>query len=218
MTDNNPQTDQTGATQSSGKVQYDPNGPCPAGVDPAQWAAYQEQYKAWLASQQKTKAADAPKKDDEKTVDPTSDEAIFPAEEAINLDELKTKSGKTLADFQVPDAIKASDKRLIDLVMRSESMNDGERQYWFNLTEIMSPEQVEKLRDILVRERKKLAEIEAKYGKPKVQLSPEEIAKRNADMEQKKAEQQARLEAKEKQYQQEEADKEAAILAELEGL
>jgi isopropylmalate/homocitrate/citramalate synthase len=97
-------------------------------------------------------------------------------------------------------------------------MNDGERQYWFNLTEIMSPEQVEKLRDILVRERKKLAEIEAKYGKPKVQLSPEEIAKRNADMEQKKAEQQARLEAKEKEYQQEEADKEAAILAELEGM
>jgi hypothetical protein len=218
MTDNN-------AKNGNGQTQYDPNGPCPPGVDPAQWAEYQKQYKDWLAAQQKqvkpaaAQAGDA--KSDDKATDETAAEGaddIFPAEDSIDLDALKTKSGKTLADFQVPDAIKQTDKRLIDLVMRSESMNDGERQYWFNLTEIMSPEQVEKLRDILVRERKKLAEIEAKYGKPKVQLSPEEIAKRNADMEQKKAEQQARLEAKEKEYQQEEADKVAAILAELEGM
>jgi hypothetical protein len=195
-----------------------------------QWAEYQKQYKAWLASQQKSataKPAAAPDpattttpatKTDAAPTEESAEAEIFPAEATIVLEELKTKSGKTLDDFQVPDAIKATDKRLIDLVMRSESMNDGERQYWFNLTEIMSSEQVEKLRDILVRERKKLAEIEAKYGKPKVQLSPEEIAKRNADMEKKKSEQQARLEAKEKQYQQEEAEKEAAILAELEAM
>ena len=138
--------------------------------------------------------------------------------EPINLAGITTKSGKTMADFQIPEDLIQDDPQIVDLVLRSESMNDGERQYWFNLTEIMSSDQVEKLRDILSRERKKLAEIEAKYGKPKVQLSPEEVARRNAELEQKRAEQQQRLAQREQKHQQEEAEKEAAILAELEGL
>jgi len=136
----------------------------------------------------------------------------------IDLKSLKTKSGKTIADFEIPAGLMQSDPSLIDLIIRSESMNDGERQYWFNLTDIMSSDQVEKLRDILTRERQKLAEIEAKYGKPKAQLSPEEIAARNAEMEKRRTEQQRELQAREQKHQQEEAVKEAAILAELESL
>lgn len=137
---------------------------------------------------------------------------------AVDLSTVKTKSGKGLSDFEIPAAFLQSDPALVKLVMESESMNDGERQYWFNLTEIMSPDQVQKLRDILTRERQKLAEIEAKYGKPKVELSPQEVAQKNAEMERRRDEQQARLEERERRHQAEEAEKEAAILAELESL
>ena len=42
-------------------------------------------------------------------------------------------------------------------------MNDEERQYWVNILPIMTPEQVQNLRDILDNEKKQLAAIDAKY-------------------------------------------------------
>ena len=94
--------------------------------------------------------------------------------------DIKTKSGKTLEDFHVPENLRQNDHQLINLVLRSESMNDDERQYWFNLTNIMSQEQIEKLRGILVRERKRLDEINSNYGRNKEdpKLSLERIIKR----------------------------------------
>jgi len=81
------------------------------------------------------------------------------------LSELKTPTtGKTINDFTIPEYMIKEDKELVNLIMLSESMNDGERQYWFDLTKTMNLQQVDKLRDILLTERKKLAEIEKKYG------------------------------------------------------
>jgi len=143
---------------------------------------------------------------------------VQPINPIIDLEALKTKSGKTIHDFEVSDKLKATDKPLIDLIMRSESMNDDEKQYWFNLTVVMNTEQIEKLRDILVRERKKLAEIEAKYAKPKV--DPIEAAKRAKELATKRAAEQKALAAKEAAYleQQNQQLSEDDILAELEGL
>ncbi len=81
-----------------------------------------------------------------------------------DLSRIKTITGKSLQDFHLSAKI-SNDTELIALILLAESMNDGERQYWFNLTEVMSPEQIEKLRDILRRERTKLAEIDAKYAR-----------------------------------------------------
>ena len=144
------------------------------------------------------------------------DPAMFPT--SIDVNTLKTPTGKMLTDFEVPASLIDTDAQLVDLIMRSESMKDSERQYWFNLTEVMNTEQVDKLRGILVRERKKLAEIESKYGKKpaKQKLSPEEAKKRNAEMARKKAEKQAALAAKEQAHEAQEAKQEEALLDEFE--
>ena len=135
--------------------------------------------------------------------------------QVIDLTKIKTpQTGKTIKDFKIPEYMLKEDQELVDLIMRSESMNDGERQYWFDLTTTMTIQQVEKLRDILLRERQKLAEIEAKYGINKQkQLSPEEIARKNAQMEKQWKEKQAALRAREQQLEAEENEEE--ILAEL---
>lgn len=135
----------------------------------------------------------------------------------MDLTNIKTKTGKTIKDFMIPKTLLEKDSALVELIMGSESMQDSERQYWFNLTQSMNPEQIEKLRDILTREKQKLAEIEAKYA-PKPKLSPEEAAARNAEMEQKRAAQQASLKEKEAQAQAKEVDAEEALLNELENL
>ncbi|NJP03825.1 hypothetical protein HC823_00920, partial [Candidatus Gracilibacteria bacterium] len=139
------------------------------------------------------------------TTDAALDPAMFPT--TIDVNTLKTPTGKTVQDFEIPKTLFEQDQQLIDLVMRSESMKDSERQYWFNLTEVMNMDQLEKLRGILVRERQKLAEIEAKYGNQptKPQLSPEEIKKRNEELARKRAAEQAELAAKEQAQEAEES-------------
>ncbi len=67
------------------------------------------------------------------------------------------------------------------MILRSESMNDEERQYWVDILSVMTPDQTSQLRTILVNERDQLAAIDAKYAKDVAQepeaLRPvEEIA------------------------------------------
>ena len=65
----------------------------------------------------------------------------------------------------VPDELKKKYPQLIELVLKSESMNDEERQYWINILPIMTPDQVENLRGILKNEREQLAAIDKRYSK-----------------------------------------------------
>lgn len=141
---------------------------------------------------------------------------LFPEADQIDLATLKTPTGKGITDFRVPEILQKNDKPLIDLVMRSESMKDSERQYWFNLTEVMNDEQMDKLRDILTRERQKLADIEAKYAKPKI--DPQVAAQQAAELAQKRANRQAELQAKEAKFQAAEDAAEEDILGELDNL
>jgi len=113
----------------------------------------------------------------------------------MDLSGIRTKSGKTIADFHIPKNLLENDQELVDLIMKSESMNDDERQYWFNLTEVMNQEQIEKLRDILTRERKKLAEIDRKYGR--IKEDPVKARKRAQELAQKRAAKQEEIKQKE---------------------
>jgi hypothetical protein len=131
--------------------------------------------------------------------------------------ELTTPTGKTLTDFRIPAKLTQSDAALIELIMKSESMKDEERQYWFNLYEVMNTAQIDKLRDILTRERAKLAEIDAKYGK-KPKIDPVEAAKKAEEMAQKRSAEQKILKEREAKIQAQEAQAEADILSELDGL
>lgn len=65
--------------------------------------------------------------------------------------------------FNVSDEILAQYKELVDLVLSTESMDDDERQYWFDILPSMTNEQVDKLYNILDTERKKLEKLEEKY-------------------------------------------------------
>lgn len=130
---------------------------------------------------------------------------------------MQTKSGKGIEDFTIPPALLENDMPLVELIIRSESMNDNERQYWFNLTEVMTPSQVEKLRGILTREKEKLEEIEKKYG-PKQEKTPEQKeqeAKQAQEMAQMRQAKQREIQAQEKEEQENEKFDEDALLGEL---
>jgi Spy/CpxP family protein refolding chaperone len=69
----------------------------------------------------------------------------------------------TPPSLQIPPEVQAQFGELIELIKGSESMNDEERQYWVNILPIMTPEQIQNLRDILDNERSQLAAIDNKY-------------------------------------------------------
>ena len=58
--------------------------------------------------------------------------------------------------------------KLIKMILESKAIDTPEgKQHWINQLEIMTPEQKEKLKDILIREKKKLKEIQDKYDRKK---------------------------------------------------
>ena len=56
-------------------------------------------------------------------------------------------------------------RELIKLKIETESMDDDERQYWFDIMRSMTDEQIDRLYNILDTEKKKLQSLELKYQK-----------------------------------------------------
>jgi hypothetical protein len=54
-------------------------------------------------------------------------------------------------------------KELADLILYTESMDDDERQYWYDIMPSMTDEQIDRLYNILDTEKKKLEKLEMKY-------------------------------------------------------
>jgi membrane-bound lytic murein transglycosylase B len=76
--------------------------------------------------------------------------------------------------YNIPDDMLENNADLVVLVLESKSISDQkEKQSWFDLYSLMNQEQIDKLRDILTREKQKLAEIEARY-----QAKQEEIKRK----------------------------------------
>ncbi len=67
--------------------------------------------------------------------------------------------------FTISDELQAKYPQLIKLIIATESMDDDERQYWFDIMPSMTDEQIDRLFDILETERKKLEDLEIKYQK-----------------------------------------------------
>jgi preprotein translocase subunit SecD len=63
----------------------------------------------------------------------------------------------------ITDELRAKFPEFVELIVGSESMNDEERQYWINILPVMTPDQLESLRDILQTEKRQLADIDKKY-------------------------------------------------------
>ena len=63
----------------------------------------------------------------------------------------------------ISDETLAQYNELVDLILATESMDDDERQYWFDIMPSMTDEQVDRLYSILDTEKKKLEKLEDKY-------------------------------------------------------
>lgn len=129
-------------------------------------------------------------------------------QDALDLTKVKTLTGKTIKDFIVPEILFDGDKELIKLIMESEAMDDGEKQYWFNLTKVMNDAQKEKLYDILRRERRKLNEIRG----IKEQIDPVEAKRKAEEQARIRQEQQERLAQREKAHEEQEKVNEDELL------
>ncbi len=70
-----------------------------------------------------------------------------------------TDNGK----FRISDEVKAQFPELIVLILETESMDDDERQYWFDIMPSMTNDQIDRLYNILETEKRKLEALEEKY-------------------------------------------------------
>lgn len=118
-------------------------------------------------------------------------------------------------DLVIPDDVRAQFPELVELIVASESMNDEERQYWVNILPIMTPEQVQNLRDILVNERDQLAAIDAKYDQAASQISQEDLLLQTEEQRREKAQ---KRKAAETEAETEEERAQAELLKKIEGI
>lgn len=92
-----------------------------------------------------------------------------------NIELIKSKLPQELREkaekFTIPDEFLTTMPELIVLILNSKSMDSAEeKQSWFSLLPMMNKEQIDKLNDILTREKQKLTEIEQKYEQKKDEL------------------------------------------------
>jgi len=90
----------------------------------------------------------------------------------VNIDLIQKKLPQelweTAKNYTISDNFIETMPDVIVLVLNSKSLDtQQEKQSWFDLLPLMTQEQVDKLRDILVREKQKLEEIEKKYEEKK---------------------------------------------------
>jgi hypothetical protein len=65
--------------------------------------------------------------------------------------------------YAIPALVREKFPDLIQLIKETESMNDEERQYWFQILPIMTEDQIRKFRDILVNEKEQLSRLDKEY-------------------------------------------------------
>ena len=78
--------------------------------------------------------------------------------------------------FDIPEEFLDVDTELIILILQSKALEtDEDKQNWFNLLPLMTDEQISKFKDILVKERTKLNEIEQKYIEKRKKLRQKQL-------------------------------------------
>ena len=67
------------------------------------------------------------------------------------------------ATYKISDETYSRYKELIDLIIATESMDNEERQYWFDIMPSMTDSQIDRLYNILETEKKELQKLEVRY-------------------------------------------------------
>ena len=80
-----------------------------------------------------------------------------------------------IAMFGIPEEWISKNITLVNLILRTESMKDEERKYWFQLLPVMNEEQVTRLQTILQNERDQLATLDSTYATEMEHLAAERV-------------------------------------------
>lgn len=124
--------------------------------------------------------------------------------------------GQSVFDkFEIPETVKQQYPDLIPLILGTESMNDDERQYWFQILPIMTDEQVGKLREILTNEKNQLAQLDKDYETELKQINQKHVSEWKTFEAKEKREKLKKAEAGAEKT---EKEKEEELLKKLQGL
>lgn len=117
--------------------------------------------------------------------------------------------------FDIPKFVKENYADLVPLIIETKSMDDKERQYWFHILPVMSEAQVTKLRNILAKEKQKLAAIDKEYSEKLSDMQTKRISHWESESYKKKLES-----VKEQELTAEEQEKQAEenLLKELDNI
>ncbi len=158
----------------NGDLQIKPASPAGGQVDPAAAAAAAAATGASAAGSATSATPTPIILDSTPAVTPSSSPATSasgqPAEplnkRAFNLEADVESSGTgrvTPEKFAIPKLVRDKYPDLIELIKATESMDDQERQYWFQIIPVMTAEQIEKFKNILITEKQQLAELDKEY-------------------------------------------------------
>ncbi|MBD3270753.1 hypothetical protein GF376_04460 [Candidatus Peregrinibacteria bacterium] len=146
---------------------------------------------------------------------PVNQSAGNPAASSDQLEMNAMASAKTSRKpekYAIPKIVWDKYPDLIKLIKETESMDDEEREYWFQVLPIMTDHQVEKFKKILITEKQQLAELDKEYEQELQKLNEKHMLEwKEFEVKEKRAE----LEQKEQAHEEEEEDVEAELLAKL---
>lgn len=133
------------------------------------------------------------------------DEALMSAEQGVAPPE----------KYSVPKLVQEKFPDLINLIKTTESMDEDERDYWFQILPIMTEDQIAKFRGILVTEKQQLQKLDQEYENELSRLNEKHMIEwKEFESKEKRKE----LAVKEKTSEQEEREKEEELLKRLQNI
>jgi len=117
--------------------------------------------------------------------------------------------------FHIPQIVKDKYANLIPLILQTESMDDEEREYWFQILPIMTSDQISKFKNILVTEKQQLTKLDKDYENELSKINEKHLQEWQEFESKDKLE---TLAKKEKTAEKEEASEEEALLNKLQNL
>ena len=117
--------------------------------------------------------------------------------------------------YIISDSVREKYPDLVEMIKQTEAMNLEEKNYWFKIIPLMNDNQIDNLREILVKERQKLNKINQKYQND-IQIINDKHQAEIEAMKRKKQRQQ--IKEAEAFAEQKEIEEEKALLQELEEL
>lgn len=120
--------------------------------------------------------------------------------------------GSAAQGFNIPAVVLEKYGDLVELIKKTESMSDEEREYWFQILPIMTADQVTRLKTILQEESTQLSKLDTQYQDELTKLNKKHLEEWNVF--QKKQEREA-LQAEEASHEAAEAKAEEDVLKKL---